>query len=374
MWFGQDHWSESDHESVGSRASQHIVICHDDPTLKTTSTFYVFLSDPPCCARWPIKVLLDKTLAFKLPGPGSDSPGFIRNVTAYNHLRPRLRHTTCHLDWEIGVAWYRVLLLFCMKEGNLLITEKTYDMYLRITRSPTAMRQRTLKSEILSTKSELLKTSAQDQFAKWAKLRRSVDKGLADLEKLSEFASSNFSRPKKNKNDGWMLILSTTFLCRRRSSIFQICFRFEIQYTIMALDHRIAVRRRMVVQEAACVFSSSRMVWPAWMVACVTICPCRYVFFFPLLVLIFLSERCISCNITLPCGPHLPTHLPWTQSSWHYHPSYLFLLFFFFWKKVIRDWCLCEHFAGSVSVGVWQIACRRLIVVGEKTVKSFAGK
>ena len=62
-------------------------------------------------------------------------------------------------------------------------------MYLRITLSPTAMRQRALKSEILSTKSELLKTSAQDQFAKWAKLRRSVDKGLADLEKLSEFFS-----------------------------------------------------------------------------------------------------------------------------------------------------------------------------------------
>ena len=60
-------------------------------------------------------------------------------------------------------------------------------MYLRITLSPMAMRQRALKSEILSTKSELLKTSAQDQFAKWAKLRRSVDKGLADLEKLSEF-------------------------------------------------------------------------------------------------------------------------------------------------------------------------------------------
>lgn len=65
--------------------------------------------------------------------------------------------------------------------------KKTYDIYLRITLSPMAMRQRALKSEILSTKSELLKTSAQDQFAKWAKLRRSVDKGLADLEKLSEF-------------------------------------------------------------------------------------------------------------------------------------------------------------------------------------------
>ena len=55
-----------------------------------------------------------------------------------------------------------------------------------MTRSPLAARQRALKTEILSTKSELLKTSAQDQFAKWAKLRRSVDKGLADLEKLSE--------------------------------------------------------------------------------------------------------------------------------------------------------------------------------------------
>ena len=31
-------------------------------------------------------------------------------------------------------------------------------------------------------------------------------------------------------------------------------------------------------------------------------------------------------------------------------------------------------FTGSVSVGVWQIACRRLIVVGEKAVKGFAGK
>jgi hypothetical protein len=30
-------------------------------------------------------------------------------------------------------------------------------------------------------------------------------------------------------------------------------------------------------------------------------------------------------------------------------------------------------FTGSVSVGVWQIACRRLIVVGEKAVKNLAG-
>ena len=45
----------------------------------------------------------------------------------------------------------------------------------------------------------------------------------------------------------------------------------------MALDDWIAVRRWMVVQEAARVFSASRMVWSAWMVACLTICSCGYV-------------------------------------------------------------------------------------------------
>jgi len=34
-------------------------------------------------------------------------------------------------------------------------------------------------------KAELGKTSSQDEFAKWARLRRKVDKSLADLEKIS---------------------------------------------------------------------------------------------------------------------------------------------------------------------------------------------
>jgi len=86
-----------------------------------------------------------------------------------------------------------LLLFFSFERRNIDDEKKTYDIYLRITGSPAAMRQRSLKSEILSTKSELLKTSAQDQFAKWAKLRRSVDKGLADLEKLSEFCVLRYS-------------------------------------------------------------------------------------------------------------------------------------------------------------------------------------
>ncbi|THU94188.1 hypothetical protein K435DRAFT_756808 [Dendrothele bispora CBS 962.96] len=74
--------------------------------------------------------------------------------------------------------------------GQSVLLEGAYALYLRLFHPTLASRQRTLKSEILSTKAELLKTSAQDQFAKWAKLRRSVDKGLADLEKLNNTMAS----------------------------------------------------------------------------------------------------------------------------------------------------------------------------------------
>ena len=67
---------------------------------------------------------------------------------------------------------------------------QAYALYLRLFYSAKVAQQKKLKTEILANKKELLQTSAQDQFAKWAKLRRSVDKGLADLEKLSESHAS----------------------------------------------------------------------------------------------------------------------------------------------------------------------------------------
>ncbi len=65
-------------------------------------------------------------------------------------------------------------------------SKQAYALYLRVFYSSKRSQQQRLKSEILANKKELMLTSAQDQFARWAKLRRSVDKGLADLEKLSK--------------------------------------------------------------------------------------------------------------------------------------------------------------------------------------------
>lgn len=49
------------------------------------------------------------------------------------------------------------------------------------------MKQRKLRKQVLEDKAELGRTSSQDEFAKWAKLRRKLDKSLADLEKASKY-------------------------------------------------------------------------------------------------------------------------------------------------------------------------------------------
>ncbi|KAF8965534.1 CHD5-like protein-domain-containing protein [Flammula alnicola] len=157
--------------------------------------------------------------------------------------------------------------------GKTVLLDFTYDAYLRITRSPLGARQRALKSEILTTKAELMKTSAQDQFAKWAKLRRSVDKGLADLEKLNaEVASAKSGFGMKFNTILWLLTTGLQFVVGwwyRKQPVFYLP--------------------------------------EGW--------------FGPL-----------GWWLSLPFAP-----------------------------------------AGSVSVGVWQMACRRVIVVGERVVKDLAG-
>lgn len=81
---------------------------------------------------------------------------------------------------------------------QLITPCKACTLYLNIVRRETMAKQRQLKADILTIKSELLHTSAQEEFAKWAKLRRKVDKGLGDLELLSacrRVLSSQWLRP-----------------------------------------------------------------------------------------------------------------------------------------------------------------------------------
>jgi hypothetical protein len=69
---------------------------------------------------------------------------------------------------------------------HLTVNEQVYELYLRVFYSKKIREQKELKATLLATKSELMQTSSQDQFAKWAKLKRKIDKGFTDLETLSE--------------------------------------------------------------------------------------------------------------------------------------------------------------------------------------------
>lgn len=59
--------------------------------------------------------------------------------------------------------------------------------YLPISTSQTAAQQRKAQTDYLAVRSELNATSSQDEFAKWAKLRRKHDKLLEQLEAISTF-------------------------------------------------------------------------------------------------------------------------------------------------------------------------------------------
>ncbi|EKM54197.1 uncharacterized protein PHACADRAFT_123019 [Phanerochaete carnosa HHB-10118-sp] len=110
--------------------------------------------------------------------------------------------------------------------GKSVLLELVYALYLRLFYSSKIAQQKKLKTEILVNKKELLQTSAQDQFAKWAKLRRGVDKGLAELEKLNgELSSSKTSFSLKFNTIVWVLTAGLQFFVGwwyRKAAVFYL--------------------------------------------------------------------------------------------------------------------------------------------------------
>ncbi|KAJ8584563.1 hypothetical protein M405DRAFT_866112 [Rhizopogon salebrosus TDB-379] len=110
--------------------------------------------------------------------------------------------------------------------GKSVLLEFAWDFYSRIFMNVSYSRQRQLKAELLITKKELLQTSAQDHFAKWAKLRRSVDKGLAELEKLNgELASSKTAFSVKFNTLVWVFTTGLSFFVGwwyRKAAVFYL--------------------------------------------------------------------------------------------------------------------------------------------------------
>ncbi|KAK6517230.1 GET complex subunit get1 [Arthrobotrys conoides] len=77
------------------------------------------------------------------------------------------------------------------------LTPTIWECYTRIihTRaSADAAKFRRQQIEVLRIRKEMATTSSQDEFAKWAKLRREHDRKAAELEKLSEIVAAHKTR------------------------------------------------------------------------------------------------------------------------------------------------------------------------------------
>lgn len=70
--------------------------------------------------------------------------------------------------------------------GKSFLQDVAFNAYSKFVLGANAKKQRELRKQVLADKAELQKTSSQDEFAKWARLKRKVDKGLEQLEKESE--------------------------------------------------------------------------------------------------------------------------------------------------------------------------------------------
>ncbi|QRV97116.1 hypothetical protein RhiJN_25135 [Ceratobasidium sp. AG-Ba] len=96
--------------------------------------------------------------------------------------------------------------------GKSVLLELAYPLYTRLFLKPTIDRQKTLRADVLAAKRDLLQTSSQDQFAKWAKLRRRVDRGLAELDTInSTLATSRTSFSMKFSTILWTCTTGAQF-------------------------------------------------------------------------------------------------------------------------------------------------------------------
>ncbi|KAK2464324.1 hypothetical protein APHAL10511_003781 [Amanita phalloides] len=149
--------------------------------------------------------------------------------------------------------------------GHTVLQDRAYEWYLWLVRSDLAKRQRELKKDLLTKKGELLRMSAKDHFAKYMKLKRSVDKGLSDLEKLnSEIASSKTKFGVKFNSLIWVCTTGMQFVVGwwyRKAAVFYLpsgwfgpltwwlAFPFAPKGSISVGVWQMACRRVLVVSE-----------------------------------------------------------------------------------------------------------------------------
>ncbi|KAJ3054479.1 GET complex subunit get1 [Rhizophlyctis rosea] len=95
------------------------------------------------------------------------------------------------MDPLLAVFLYALLLTLIDRLGYTVIGTGLYTIYQKAVNSEKTARFASYKQEITTLRRDLTGTSAQDEFAKWAKMRRRLDKLSVEYQSLAkELATS----------------------------------------------------------------------------------------------------------------------------------------------------------------------------------------
>jgi len=114
------------------------------------------------------------------------------NRTTPNQLNIEFHYTTRMPSLLLTTFLLQLTLHLINTIGTTTINEFLWNLYTTLfpSTSQTSSKVTTLKREVVRLKRDLSATSAQDDFARWAKLKRQHDKAVAEYDKLSMPASS----------------------------------------------------------------------------------------------------------------------------------------------------------------------------------------
>lgn len=89
------------------------------------------------------------------------------------------------MSLAVAIALIVLITEFILWFGYSQIASLAYGIYLNVFEKERIQKQRKIKRDILNVKHDLTRTSSQDQFAKWAKLRRKLDSKMSELDKIT---------------------------------------------------------------------------------------------------------------------------------------------------------------------------------------------
>lgn len=151
----------------------------------------------------------------------------------------------------------------CSYSHWLLTAHQAYTPYSRFFGPASSAQHRQLRQDILKLRAELAATSSQDEFSKWARIRRKLDKAVGQLDAASELLLQRAHLVTRRRDDELTPLETDRHDFKRCQAVFCI----HVQRRLVDLDNRLAVHHHVVAPQRGRLLFATGLVWPRDMVA-----------------------------------------------------------------------------------------------------------